>query len=1303
MATIVLSAVGLAVGNTLGGSVLGLSTAIIGRAAGAALGRSIDERLLGQGSAPVERGRVDRFRLMGASEGAPVAQVFGRMRVAGQVIWASRFREDVAVSGGGKGGPRRPQQRDFSYSVSLAVALCEGEITRVGRVWADGTEVARDDLNLRVYTGSQTQTPDPKMEAVEGVGKVPAYRGMAYVLFEDLGLEQFGNRVPQFSFEVFRPAAAAAPEAAEDMARLVRGVCLIPGTGEYALATKPVYISRTLGEQEAVNVNTPQGKADLLVSLDALEEELPNCGSVILVASWFGDDLRCGNCTIRPKVEQTTADATAMPWTVSGLGRGAAPVVAQISGAAVYGGTPADAAVIAAIRELTARGQKVVFYPFILMDQLAGNALPDPYTGSLGQPALPWRGRITLSAAPGRPGSPDQTAVADAQVATFFGTATPAHFVPGVNGVGYSGPVEWSLRRFILHYAHLCAVAGGVDGFCISTEMRGLTQIRGASGFPAVARLRTLAAEVKAILGPGCQIGYAADWSEYHGYQPEGTADKLFHLDPLWSDPAIDFVGIDNYLPLSDWRDGEDHADAAAGDIHDLDYLTGNVAGGEYYDWYYHSEEARAAQIRTPITDADGEPWVWRAKDIKGWWQGRHHDRLGGVRQTVPSPWVPQSKPIWFTELGCAAIDKGTNEPNKFLDPKSSESALPRYSNGLRDDLIQTQYLRAMHRHFAAATANPQSVVYAGRMLDMARLHVWAWDGRPFPQFPANRTLWSDAGNYTRGHWLNGRTTFRPLDSVVREICARAGVSDVVTKRLHGLVKGYRVDDTDTARAALQPLMLAFGFDVAERDGALVCTTRSGTRPVLLDPERLAIDDEAEARVTLTRAAAAEIAGRIRLSFVDADGDYDLRSSEAVLADDVTYGVAQTDLPLALSRADGVRIAERWLTEARVGREAVRFALPPSAAALGPGDVVELPGETGLIRFRIDRVEQTLLHAVEAVRIEPEVYLPHEAEEEVAGARPFLPPVPVEALFMDLPLLRGDENPVAPHVAMSALPWPGSVALYTAVAEDDFVLNRILPQPATMGVTLTALQSAAAGLWDRGPALRVKLIRGTLASVSEGLVLSGRNVAALGDGVGDVWEVFQFVEAELVAPRIYDLRLRLRGQAGSDGTMPAEWPVGTRFVLLDGVPGQIELAQSARGQDRTYRWGPANRPLDDASFRERVAQFRGIGLRPYRVAHLRATPIAGGNIALGWTRRTRIDGDSWDGYEVPLAETSELYLLRITVNGFQRREVTTTAPGWTYTAAMQAADGATGTVLLAVAQVSDRFGPGVLASIDLGL
>jgi len=106
MATLVLSAVGAAVGASVGGSVLGLSSVIIGRAVGATLGRVLDQSLMGAGSEVVETGRVERFRLTGASEGAPIAQVYGQWRVAGQVIWATRFQEHVATSGGGGKDPR---------------------------------------------------------------------------------------------------------------------------------------------------------------------------------------------------------------------------------------------------------------------------------------------------------------------------------------------------------------------------------------------------------------------------------------------------------------------------------------------------------------------------------------------------------------------------------------------------------------------------------------------------------------------------------------------------------------------------------------------------------------------------------------------------------------------------------------------------------------------------------------------------------------------------------------------------------------------------------------------------------------------------------------------------------------------------------------------------------------------------------------------------------------------------------------------------------------------------------------------
>lgn len=106
MATILLAAAGAAVGSAAGGAALGLSGAVIGRAVGATLGRVIDQRLLGAGSDPVEVGRVDRFRIMGASEGTAIPICWGANRLPAQVIWASPYTEIKTTSGGGKGSPK---------------------------------------------------------------------------------------------------------------------------------------------------------------------------------------------------------------------------------------------------------------------------------------------------------------------------------------------------------------------------------------------------------------------------------------------------------------------------------------------------------------------------------------------------------------------------------------------------------------------------------------------------------------------------------------------------------------------------------------------------------------------------------------------------------------------------------------------------------------------------------------------------------------------------------------------------------------------------------------------------------------------------------------------------------------------------------------------------------------------------------------------------------------------------------------------------------------------------------------------
>ncbi len=1333
MATILLSAAGAAIGGSIGGTVAGLSMAAIGRFAGGVIGRSIDQRLMGQGSDVVDTGRANRLRLTGSGEGDAIAQVYGRMRVAGQIIWATEFREDVNVSraGGGKGAPKAPKVRQFSYSVSVALALCEGEISHVGRVWADGTEVARDSLTMRVYTGTRDQLPDPRIEAVEGAGTVPAYRGTAYVVIEDLELGDFGNRVPQFTFEVTRPSQADQDPAGLDPVRSVRAVALLPGSGEYTLATTPVRMNFGPGSSALANVNTPSGKSDFATALTNMTGELPQCSSTSLVVSWFGDDLRCGDCKLRPKVEQKKYDSSNMPWSVAGLTRSTAVQVPQVDGRTIYGGTPTDESVIEAIEALKSAGQDVMFYPFILMDQMQGNALPDPYSETDGQPPLPWRGRITLSEAPGRAGSPDGGPGADAEVAAFFGMAAasdflltaqlppppPRPFVPGqdrppfqwpLSGattapgpVRYTGPDEWSYRRFILHNAALCAAADGVESFCIGSEMRGLTQIRGAGGsFPAVAALIALAAEVRALLGPDVKIGYAADWSEYFGYQPQdGTGDRYFHLDPLWADDNIDFIGIDNYMPLSDWRDGVDHADAGSGSIYDLDYLKDNIEGGEGYDWFYHSSEARAAQIRTPITDdAYGEPWIWRYKDIRNWWLNGHHDRIGGVRAALPSAWVPGSKPIRFTEIGCAAVDKGTNEPNKFVDAKSSESALPHFSDGRRDELIQRQYLRAMRDYWTDPVHNPVSVEYGAPMIDMDRAYVWAWDARPFPFFPNNQGLWDDGRNHGLGHWITGRTSSRSLASVVEEITARAGLQHVDTSKLHGYVSGYIVDQVADARSALQPLMLRYGFDAVERDGVLMFRMRDGLADTRIGIDHLVRDGESGSRLDETRAGAAEIAGRVRLRFIEADGDFEVIAEEAILPDIATHAVSTSEIPLAMTRAEGRAVTERWLSEARVSTDTVRLTLPPSQLALGAGDVIGLDEAGGKGLFRIDRVEQMgNAQRVDGVRIEPESYRPIHIADIAPSVRPFVPPVPVLPLFLDLPLMTGSEVPHAPHLAVTARPWPGAVALHVGASDANYRLDSLIEARATVGLLETPLAPAPAGLIDRGEGVAVRMLSGQLQSVDHDALLSGANLCAIGDGTPDGWEVMQFRDAVLVGTDTYILSHRLRGQLGTEEAGDLGWEKGSFIVMLDGIPNQINLADTMRRRAQHYRIGPAGRPMDDPSFQHDVIAFEGVGLRPYSPAHLRSLRQPGGAVDVSWIRRTRIDGDRWDTPEVPLGEESESYVLRIIKNDNVLREHVLTEPHWRYEHTAQAADGAGMSFGIHVAQVSAKFGPGVFA------
>ncbi|MEP0509794.1 MAG: host specificity protein, partial [Aurantimonas coralicida] len=398
-------------GGLVGGVLGGPFGAVLGRAAGALAGASIDAALFGT-TKRTEGPRLTESRIMGADEGAGIPRVYGTARVAGQVIWATRFEEDSATERrGGKGGGPKVESTTYSYYGNVAVGLCEGPIAGIRRIWADGEEIDREQVVHRVYPGNETQAPDPLIEARQGAGNAPAYRGLAYLVFERLPLERWGNRLPQITCEILRPVG--------QMETQIRAVTIIPGASEHGLDPLPVRERLGPGEDRLVNRNMLFGPSDWTASLDELEALCPALERAALVVSWFGDDLRAGHCTVRPGIEIGARDESE-EWRAGGVGRGGARLVSRVDGGPAFGGTPSDRGVSRAIADLKARGLAVTYYPFVLMDVPPGNGLPDPY-GAGEQAAFPWRGRMTLDLEPGRAGSTDGTAAARAVIAAFLG------------------------------------------------------------------------------------------------------------------------------------------------------------------------------------------------------------------------------------------------------------------------------------------------------------------------------------------------------------------------------------------------------------------------------------------------------------------------------------------------------------------------------------------------------------------------------------------------------------------------------------------------------------------------------------------------------------------------------------------------------------------------------------------------------------------------------------------------------------------------------------------------------------------
>jgi len=260
MATLVLTAVGTAVGGPVGGAI------------GSIVGQYIDQNVL---FAPKARHgpRLGDLSVQTSAYGSPIPKIFGRMRVAGTVVWATDLIETRSTSGGGKG---RPKTVAYSYSASFAVALSARPIRSVGRIWAEGKLLrgAGGDFKaatgFRLHLGDEDQPADPLIASAEGAGETPAYRGLAYAVFENLQLEDFGNRIPSLTFEIEAdPGPVALGAIAAELGEGEVATAETPMLAGYAAGGDSIRSAiEALGDVVPLSLSDRDGKLRLAVAAD---------------------------------------------------------------------------------------------------------------------------------------------------------------------------------------------------------------------------------------------------------------------------------------------------------------------------------------------------------------------------------------------------------------------------------------------------------------------------------------------------------------------------------------------------------------------------------------------------------------------------------------------------------------------------------------------------------------------------------------------------------------------------------------------------------------------------------------------------------------------------------------------------------------------------------------------------------------------------------------------------------------------------------------------------------------------------
>lgn len=537
----------------------------------------------------------------------------------------------------------------------------------------------------------------------------------------------------------------------------------------------------------------------------------------------------------------------------------------------------------------------------------------------------------------------------------------------------------------------------------------------------------------------------------------------------------------------------------------------------------------------------------------------------------------------------------------------------------------------------------------------------------------------------------------QPLADIVAAECDASGLlagADYNAALLNDDVIGYRVSSVASIRSALEPLQAAFPFDAYQSGYQVRFRPRGQASAVTVDIAELGVDEQ----LPHARQMDSQLPARLSVSYLDQSRNYDANEQFAERINTEAVNDSELELAVVMEAGQAAQVAERllhlaWLERASFGP----FQLPPTYRKLEASDVITIYAGYAQYEIRLTEVSYNADGSLtcSGAPNSASVYVSAAASDETPSQQ--LIGLGGQSLFvpLDIPLIDETIQDSPGFVGAAAgytTGWPGAVAVQSVDGGQTWAEIQAFDGRATVGYAVGVLAANSGALVDE-TALTVSVLSGELESVTEAQMLAGTNLAAYGaDGR---WEIVRFRDADLQADGSYLLSGFKRGDRGT------EWATGLHqagdlFIPLDdGDLAAIGLPVESIGVASTWRGVTAGDTVDSAS--DVPFTYRGVNLRPLSPVYPVAGRNVGGDLALSWTRRSRLSSSWWaTGTAAPLGEASEAYEVDILNGSTVVRTISSSTPSITYTAAQQVDDfgSAQASIAVRIHQLSAVVGRG---------